>query len=290
MEDVTTMLNETPMQVNFANIDTNYLKKVRARKERDSQENFKCNRWGYRCAREVLWRWIFAHMLLPASRPQWKMELLEGILCLEVPVGKKNIINGIFMGFQSSDDVQQSIKNCKTSKKLTVNMLQILSFKENFLKMSILFSGKEVMKNITTFLRTEKEKNHLHGKAESKSNKGCTMLRDRNPCTFCKNAKIIDNSDKWAFIFKARKKINSDLGFGMGLFDLCTRAMTITQNRRPLALSDRSWSQVRFVTKGRAQKIKSKCNTISLQNGGFNMLRSSTSRMAIHEYITMNSN
>lgn len=75
-------------------------------------------------------------------------------------------------------------------------MLQIFSFKENFLKMSILFSGKEVMKNITTFLRTEKEKNHLHGKAESKSNKGCTMLRDRNPCTFCKNAKIIDNSDK----------------------------------------------------------------------------------------------
>lgn len=88
-EAVTTMLNKTLMQVNFANIDMNYLKKVRARKERDSQENFKCYRWGYRCAREFLWGWIFAHMLLHASKFQWKMELLEGILCLEAPVGRK---------------------------------------------------------------------------------------------------------------------------------------------------------------------------------------------------------
>lgn len=98
-EDATTMFNKTPMQVNFANIDVKYLKKVRARKERDSQKNFKCNRWGYRCAREFLWGWILAYMLLHASRLQWKMKLLEGILCLESNSGKKNINNGIFMDF-----------------------------------------------------------------------------------------------------------------------------------------------------------------------------------------------
>lgn len=124
-EDMTTMLNKTSLQVNFANIDMNCLKKVRARKERDSQENFKCSRWSYRCAGDFLWGWIFAHMLLHASRPQCKMELLEGILCLEEQVGRKTN-NGIFMDFQSSDDLQQSIKNCKPSNKLTVNMLQII--------------------------------------------------------------------------------------------------------------------------------------------------------------------
>lgn len=120
-EDVTTMLNKTPTQVNFANIEVNYLKKVRARKERDSQENFKCNRWGYRCAREFLWGWIFAHMLLLASGLQWKMQLLKAF-CVQ----KKNINNWIFMDFKSSDDLQWSIKNCKTSNKLTVNMPQII--------------------------------------------------------------------------------------------------------------------------------------------------------------------
>lgn len=120
-EDVTTLLNKTPMQINFANIEVNYLKKVRARKERDSQENFKCNRWGYRCAREFLWGWIFAHMLLLASGLQWKMQLLKAF-CVQ----KKNINNWIFMDFKSSDDLQWSIKNCKTSNKLTVNMPQII--------------------------------------------------------------------------------------------------------------------------------------------------------------------
>lgn len=42
--------------------------------------------------------------------------------------------------------------------------------------------------------------------------KDALLLRDRNPCTFYKNAEIIDNSDKRAFVLKARK-INLDLGF-----------------------------------------------------------------------------
>lgn len=234
-EDVTTMLNKTPTQVNFANIEVNYLKKVRARKERDSQENFKCNQWGYRCAREFLWGWIFAHMLLLASGLQWKMQLLKAF-CVQ----KKNINNWIFMDFKSSDDLQWSIKNCKTSNKLTVNMPQII-IQGKLFKDEHFILWKRNDEKIKLPSLGQKRKNHLHQKAESKSNKGCTVMRDRNPCTFCKNAEITDNSDKWAFVVKARK-INLDLRFWMGLLDLCVRAMRVTQNRRPLVLADRFWS------------------------------------------------
>lgn len=41
------------------------------------------------------------------------MQLLEGILCLEVLFGKRN--NGTFMDFLSPGEPQQAIKHYKTS-------------------------------------------------------------------------------------------------------------------------------------------------------------------------------
>lgn len=39
-------------------------------------------------------------MILHASRSQWKMEILEGIRCLEVPVGRKTLIKEFLWTFR----------------------------------------------------------------------------------------------------------------------------------------------------------------------------------------------
>lgn len=91
--------------------------------------------------------------------------------CVQKYQWEENINNRIFTDFQTSDDLQQSIKNCKTSNKLTVNMLQII-IQGKLFKDDHFILWKRSDEKSSYLSQDRKEKNHLHRKAERKSNKG----------------------------------------------------------------------------------------------------------------------